>query len=103
MNTTFHRLLLGTHLLLGGALLVGCNDNPTTAVIENGYPSAGDAGSPAATTVFRGWWVTTLFSTPVAPGATSEAERTIPGSDDAYVLIAPGWTPESAGPPGQLI
>jgi hypothetical protein len=88
--------------------LCGCNDSPTTAVVENGYPLSDDAGSDAGggtatMTIFKAWWVTTLFPFPVGPAATSETERTIPGSDFAYALLAPGWSPDDGGAPGRLI
>ena len=34
----------------------------------------------------------------VAPGASSASQRTVPGDDFAYALLAPGWTPEVGGP-----
>ena len=47
---------------------------------------------------------TTLFPAPVAAGGTSETERTVPGSDFAYALLAPGWSPDSGGvPPRYLV
>ncbi len=82
---------------------VGCDDAPTTAVVENAYPAPGDAGLADAVTVFKVWWVTTLFPTPVAPGASSEIQRTIPGSDFAYALLAPGWLPEGETRPPRLV
>lgn len=103
MKTIFRRLLMPAHFVIAGALILGCSNNPTTAVVENRYPVAHDGGSSTGTTVFKAWWVTTLFPTPVRPGATSETERTIPGSDYAYVLIAPGWVPDSDLLPARLI
>jgi hypothetical protein len=82
------------------ATLAGCDDTPTTAVVENGYPPAAGGG---ATTVFQAWWSTTLFPAPVVAGATSELERTVPASDFAYALLAPGWSPDAAGAPPRLV
>jgi hypothetical protein len=82
------RLLLASSLL-AGLLLAGCDDNPTTAIVRNQFATT--------TTVYKLWWVTTLFTTPVAPGDASETERTIPATDYAYALIAPEW------PPTQLV
>ena len=79
-----HRCALGLAIALIAA--AGCNGDPTTAVVENGYPAAWRAGTM---TVFKVWWVTTLFPNPVAPEARSETERTIPASDFAYALLAP--------------
>jgi hypothetical protein len=85
-------------------LAVGCNDQPTTVTVANDYPapSAG-AASAAGMTVFKVWWVTTLLPSPVAPGETSEAQRTIPGNDFAYALLAPGWSPDSGSRPERLV
>ena len=81
----------------------GCDDTPTTAVVQNGYESAADGGSAATNAVFKVWWVTTLFPTPIAAGETSETERTIPGTDFAYALLAPGWQADSGAKPAKLI
>ena len=92
-----HRCALGLAIALIAA--AGCNGDPTTAVVENGYPAAWRAGTM---TVFKVWWVTTLFPSPVAPGASSETERTIAATDFAYALLAPGWSP-GGGPPARLV
>jgi hypothetical protein len=85
-------------------LATGCDDQPTTVLVENDYPpTATAAASEPGTTVFKVWWVTTLFPSPVAPGAVSETERTIPSTDFAYALLAPGWSPDSATPPTRLV
>jgi hypothetical protein len=86
------------------ATLGGCDDTPTTAVVENAFPVAADAASSSAPmSVYRAWWVTTLFSNAVAPGASSETERTVPALDYAYALLAPGWSPSDGGIPRRLI
>jgi hypothetical protein len=91
-------------LLDAACAATGCDDNPTPADVEPDYATADDASAPAATiTVFKTWWVTTLFPSPVLPGAESETERTIPGTDFAYALIAPGWTADSGQPPARLV
>jgi hypothetical protein len=77
--------------------LSACDDSPSTALVENAYAPA------SVMTVYKTWWVTTLFASPVAAGATSETERTIPGRDFAYALLAPGWSPEAGGPPSRLV
>jgi hypothetical protein len=81
-------------LLLAALSLAACDGTPTTAAVTNAYPT---------TTVFKVWWVATLFATPVAPGDSSEIERTIPGDDYAYALLAPGWLPGQSPPPAQLV
>jgi hypothetical protein len=91
-------VLLATVLL---APLSGCDDTPTTAIVENGYAPAASSGE--TTTVFQVWWSTTLFPAPVAAGASSESERSVPGSDFAYALLAPGWSPDAGGAPSHLV
>jgi hypothetical protein len=87
---------------LAGAL-AGCNDDPTMARVDNAFAIAGDAPSTTTMTVYKAWWVTTLFPNPIPAGASSESERTIPATDFAYVLLAPGWTPDMGGRPPRLI
>ena len=91
-------LRLGLALAVASLLatLAGCDDTPTTAVVENAFPAVSDAAPPAPTSVYptsvyRVWWVTTLFANAIAPGASSLTERTIPAADYAYALLAPGW------------
>jgi hypothetical protein len=92
------RTIVGLALAL--LAVVGCNGDPTTVVVDNGFPAAADAAGTM--TVFKVWWVTTLFPSPVAPGASSETERTIAATDFAYALLAPGWSP-GGGPPARLV
>ena len=79
----------------------GCDTAPTTAVVENGYPAAADTANTV--TVFKLWWAATLFPDPVPPGASSETERTVPSTDFAYALVAPGWSPAAGTPPSRLV
>jgi hypothetical protein len=78
---------------LGAALVSACDATPTTAVVENGL----------SVSVYKLWWGTTLFSSAVPPGATSEPERIVSVTDVAYALLAPGWSPESGDGPAALI
>jgi hypothetical protein len=79
-------------------------ETPTSAVIENAYPTADDASDASKqTTVLKAWWATTLFLDPVPPGAASGLQRTVPDSDFAYAVLAPGWDPASTMPPTRLI
>lgn len=87
----WHRAALAG--LGAAALLSSCDATPTTAVVENGL----------SVPIFQVWWGTTLFSSPVAPGATSEPERTVPATDFAYALIAPGWSVEERDRPSALL
>ena len=78
--------------------------DPTKAVVENGYPVIADGGPPGASVVvYKAWWAATLFNDPVAPGTTSDEQRSVPESDFVYALLAPGWDPESGSPPTKLI
>lgn len=85
------------HVAIAAALLlVACEtETPTTAVVDNAMP--------ATVSVYKVWWATTLFRDPVASGAESESERTIPASDYAYAILAPGWDPASPSPPTRLV
>ncbi len=88
-------------LLLGG--LVGCEtEDPTTIVVDNDHPAI-DGGGDAEITVFEAWWGTSLLPDPVAPGAEGAVQRAVLGTDFAYALLAPGWTPASGAPPSRLI
>ena len=93
----FNALFVMAIGILTSVLASGCNDDPTTVVVDNGYSTTVPA------TVYRAWWVTTLFPHPVAAGESSETERTIPGNDLAYALLAPGWSPDDTTPPPRLI
>jgi hypothetical protein len=78
------------------SLLIACKtEDPTFAVVENAYPQG--------IVVYRAWWETTLFTEPVLPGMTSSDQRSVPESDTAYVLLAPGWDPASGQPPTTLL
>jgi len=92
--------------VVGAALLAaiaGCDDAPTTAVVENAFETPADAGAAGAMTVYEVWWGATLFPYPVGPGATSEVERTVPTDEFAYALLAPGWSPGAGGRPPRLV
>lgn len=83
----------------------GCDtEDPTTAVVDDGYPVLDDGGDVTKqVTVYKVWWVTSLFLDPVVPGAESAAQRTVPANDHAYALLAPGWDPASSTPPTNLV
>jgi hypothetical protein len=93
--------------LLFSALLsfAGCDTSePTSAVVDNGFPAPPDGGDPALqTAVFKVWWFVTLFPDPVAAGSSSDVNRVVPASEYAYALLAPNWDPASGAPPTTLI
>jgi hypothetical protein len=86
-------------------LASGCAGFPdkapaTSVVLDNDYPS--DAGTPLV--VYEAFWLDVAFPSPVAPGASSDAQGAIPASaNTAYVLLAPGWDPASTTPPTSLV
>jgi hypothetical protein len=103
MTTTTRFLPCLFGLVAAAIPLSGCNDTPATVVVGNGYPASPDSDAAATVTIYKLWWTTTLIADPVAPEGVSPIERTVPGSDYAYALLAPGWSPESGAPPAALI
>jgi len=83
----------------------GCSDQETTAVIVNGYPTTADGGFDSAKSiaVYKGWWLVTVFTDPVAAGTDSDPHRVVSGNDAAYVILAPGWDPTSGTTPTVLV
>lgn len=98
---------LTTRSLLAATLILpaACDtETPTSVVVDNAFPAVGDSSVDAEVmTVYQVWWRTTLLENPVAPGAESERERTVPGSDYAYVLVAPAWDSASGRGPTRLL
>jgi len=82
-------------------ILCACNDAPATAQIDNGYAVVD--GGPDVVVVYKVWWSSTLFSTPVSPGVSSEPQRAVKNTDYAYALVARGWDPASTDPPTSLV
>jgi hypothetical protein len=78
-----------------GPFAAGCAQRPQTLVIlDNDYPPS----QTAPLVVYRAYWQAVSFQSPVAPGAESDPQSTVPASDNtAYVILAPGWDPD-AGP-----
>jgi hypothetical protein len=73
-------------------------------VVDNDYPSVPEGGDTSKEmTVYKVWWVTSLLPDAVSPGSEGQAERTVPNTDFAYAVLAPGWDPASTTPPTQLI
>jgi hypothetical protein len=89
-------------LALGAArVLVGCDtETATSSVVENAYPAVDGGVGPM---VYRAWWLATYYGDPVAPRGTSATERSVPGTDFAYAVLAPDWDPTSPTPPKRLV
>jgi hypothetical protein len=98
---TLARLLVSIALLGAAA----CDtENPTMVVVDNGYAPVPDGGDPKTQmTVFKVWWVTSLLPDAVGPGGEGQPQRTVPNTDFAYALIAPGWDPSSPMPPTTFV
>jgi hypothetical protein len=78
----------------------GCVPYSTNVVIENRYTSA----TPSPLVIYRATWHAVAFKEPIAPGASSAAEVTLPASSNtAYVIAAPGWDPSSKTKPAKLV
>ena len=84
---------------------MGCEgETPTSAVVQNSFQVVPDAGNPpSGVTIYRTWYFTTAFVDPVAPGSSSDTQRTVPATDYVYAVLAPGLDPTSATPPVTLI
>jgi hypothetical protein len=88
------------------SLAITACDTPdfTKAVVDNAYPELADGGDPSTqVVVYKAWFVTTLFTEPVLPAQSSDELRSVPATDTAYALLAPGWDPEGTAPPTTLI
>lgn len=103
MKTSLSSPLWLLGLAAGVVPLFGCNDAPATLVVVNSYPAQSDAAIAAPITIYKVWWKATLIVDPVPPDGASAVARTVPGSDHAYALLAPGWLPESGAPPTVLV
>lgn len=76
-------------------------DTPTTqVVIDNDYPN--DPGRTPV--VYEAKWQAVVFPDPIAPGSSSAAQASVPCSPNtAWVVLAPGWDPQSSTPPTALV
>jgi hypothetical protein len=91
------RALLLASLLVCAALAACDTEDPSKAVVDNGYPAS------SGPVVYRAWWVATYFAAPVNGGATSTEQRSVPASDFAYAVLAPGWDPASGAAPSAFV
>ena len=82
-------------------LAAGCDARPQTSVVlDNDYPPY----TTVPLVVYRAHWQAVSFPSAVAPGASSDAQSTVPASDNtAYVVLAPGWDPTGSTPPTSLV
>lgn len=83
------------------ATALGCGDAATVAQVDNGYPSFD--GGAGEVTVYRAWWSQTAFLDPVAAGASSDLERTVPETDYVYAVLARDYDPASGAAPTKLV
>jgi len=83
------------------AFVAACDQAPhTMAVLDNGYPA--DAGTPLV--VYHAFWSAVPFQAPVPPGTSSDPQVAEPASPNtAYVVLAPGWDPQSSAPPTSFV
>jgi hypothetical protein len=95
-------LSMSTRTLLAIAGCAGLPDKaPETDVVLNNQFSP-SAASPSV--VYQAYWLNVAFSSPVAPGASSDPQIAVPASaNTAYVLLAPGWDPTSGTTPTAFV
>lgn len=81
-------------------IAIGCDVPSTNAVLDNDYPpSTGNA-----LVIYKAFWQAVAFTAPVPPGASSDAQSTVPASaNSAWVLLAPGWDPSGPAAPMALV
>ena len=89
-------LSLGLAASSATALAACETEDASHAVVDNAYP-IGQA------VVYRAWWAATYFPDPVPAAATSAEQRSVPASDIAYVVLAPGGDPARATPPTSFV
>ena len=105
MTNHLRAAALSSLVVAFAASLAACEtEDASKAVVENGYPRLAPGGDPAnQIVVYRAWWVATYFPDPVAGGATSAEQRSVPASDYAYAVLAPGWEEATGTPPSELV
>ena len=86
-------------------LALGCDtEDATQIVVDNEYPQLADGGnSSSEMTVYKVWWVASLLPDAVAPGSEGEPQRTVPGTDFSYAVLAPGWDPSAGTGPSRFL
>ncbi len=95
--------VLHAFVALGALGAAACFGRPDTRVVlTNAY----DPGVPSSPVVYRAAWLAVTFDgdVPLAPGASTPPEFTVPASGNtAYVLLAPGWDPASSALPTSFL
>jgi hypothetical protein len=91
---------LGLTAIACALAAMGCDTPQTDVVLDNDYPM-----SPTdALVVYRAAWQAILFQGPIVPGSSSAPQSTIAASENtAYVVLAPGWDPESGAAPTSFV
>jgi hypothetical protein len=98
-------MLARTLALVGLLGAAACDtESSTGVVVDNAFSPIPEGGDPTTeVTVFKVWWVTSLLPDPVTPGGEGHAQRTVPNTDFAYAVLAPGWDPSSSAPPARFL
>lgn len=77
---------------------VGCEVPTTTVVVDNAYAPSSEL------VIYQAFWQAVRFSTPLAPGASSDPQNTVPASaNTAYVVLAPDFDPSNPAPPTAFV
>ena len=89
---------LATYPLVLASLLAGCDTPHTYVVIDNNYSLS------TSFVIYRAFWQSASFPTPVPPGSSSDPQAALPASaNTAYVVLAPNWNPASSNAPTAFI
>jgi hypothetical protein len=95
--------VLGPGIVSVAVLVAGCDyvDTPYTYVsLDNDYPAV--ATPPRV--IYQAYWQAVTFANPLAPGASSAPQPTVPCSaNTAWVVLAPGWDPASPSSPTSFV
>jgi hypothetical protein len=89
--------------LVFSSFALGCepaSNTSTFVVLENAYPVS------SGLVIYDAFWQAVSFEDagPLAPGASSGPESTVPCSaNTAYAILAPGWDPASGAMPTTFV
>jgi hypothetical protein len=80
------------------ACFLACDTPHTEVIVDNAYAAA------SANVIYRAFWQSISFTTPIAPGESSDATPSVFATPNtAYVLLAPGWDPQSSVAPTSFV